>query len=128
MGDWRQKKRLSGRVVHETMCVPAVYVAKTGATPVRVNVRDHTKPATVTPDMQGSVSVMDTTPRIVFDRIEVPKPLERAMVAISESEIYTVGFLRPASAGSEFVTAEVARLPTRDATTAWDDEWEALLA
>jgi hypothetical protein len=123
----REIKRQVRRDVHEQLGVPVVYVAGS-ADPVRISVRVHTRFQTAkqTAAGAGGAEMLDITPRLIFDRLEVSKPKVKALVFVSETEGYRVGPCRPAD--DEFVTAEVTALSAADLADLWDDSYETLLA
>lgn len=127
MTGWRDQKRGMRRDVHQAMRVPAVYLTHAAAAPQRVDVRLHTQfnVAKITGAGPGFADVQDTTPRIVFSRAEVTKPLHKAFVVVSADEIYTIGSVRPPE--DDFITAEVAPLSEGQRTELWDDDWQVLL-
>lgn len=124
---WRDILRQGRRDVHREMLVPAVYVKPDGTSPVRVNVREHTRFATVQPQNvgQGMPSLMDTTPRLVFDRTEVDRPIRNHLVAMGPGEVYRLGASRPPNA--DFITVTVSPLPEAEAAAFWQAEWADLL-
>lgn len=125
---WRDIKRQGRRDVHLTMRVPAVYLSGLSGEPaVRVNVRVHTRFATIQPTESGAgmAALLDTAPRLVFDRTEVAQPVRNALVAVSETEIYRLSNSRPPE--PDFITMNVTELSEADAAEAWDDDWAALL-
>lgn len=109
------------------MRVPAVYAKPDGSGAVRVNVREHTRFASVQPTGmgEGMAALMDTTPRLVFDRSEVPQPLRNNIVAMGPAEAYRLGPSRPPNA--DFITVVVSQLPEAEAAAYWRPEWADLL-
>jgi hypothetical protein len=126
MVDWREIKRQGRGDVHQTMCVPAVYVPTSGA-PFRVNVRDHTRIGKVTAKESGAglAGMLDTTPRLVFDRTEIANPLRGALVVMSESEAYRLGASRPPD--PLYIDVPATLLPEAEAATKWDAAYLDLL-
>lgn len=127
MAGWRDNKRAMRRVVHETMEVPALYLTHVGATPLAVNVRDHTKfkEVQISGAGPGFADMQDTTPRFIFRRSEVATPLHKAFVIMGEDEMYTLGSSRPPD--DEFITVEAAPLSAGQRAEIWDTNWAALL-
>lgn len=124
---WRETLRQGRRDVHQEMRVPAVYAKPDGTDPVRVDVRTHTRFATIQPkDVgPGTAALMDTTPRIVFDRTEVPQPLRTHLVVVGPSEAYRLGPSRPPK--PQFITVPVTELSEAEAIALWQPEWAELL-
>lgn len=127
MSGWRDTLRSMRRDVHETMRVPAIYQARSASTAAVVSVRLHTRfqSAGAAGAGEGYGQVADITPRIKFDRAEVPNPLHNALVAVSQTEAYRVSFTRPPD--DEWIVAEVSQLSAAEAAAAWDSDWAALI-
>lgn len=114
------------RVVHDTMLYPALYLARRESEPVRCNVRRNVRPAEAKPAGQNAAAVADVTPRLKFDRAEIPRPLNAAFVVLSETEAYKISRARPPE--DEWVVAEVSQMSEAEAAALWDDAWAELLA
>lgn len=116
------------RDVHDTMCVPAIYLARTAATPVAVSVRLHTRFESVgaAGAGEGYGEITDITPRIKFARSEVANPLHKALIAVSATEAYRVSHTRPPD--DEWIVAEVTQLSAAEAASAWQAGWAEMLA
>ena len=116
MSRWRDIKRRMRRDVHDTMRVPALYLATQQATPVPCMVRLHTKFSAVG-DLPGGGSQyaerMETTPRIVLDRSEIEKPVRNGILSVAQGEAYRIQNVHPAD--GEFVTVAVTPLSAADA-------------
>lgn len=112
------------------MCVPALYFARSGSDPVRVDVRVRTRFATtdVSGVGEGFAQLRDQDPQIVFDiwADGAVRPLQQARVIIGSDEGYTIKFVDPASGG--FQVAHAALLSRGQMEEIWDDAWQALLA
>lgn len=93
---------------------------------MRCEVRLRTRFGDVRPAGEGQAALLDVTPRIKFDRAEVPRPLNAALVVVSESEAYKIGRTRPPE--DEWVEAEVSQMNEAEAGQLWQPEWAALLA
>ena len=111
MGLWRDHKRKARADIHATFDLPAVYLTHTAGTPVPCNVRVHSK---ISPNQTDfafphTAGYLEIDPYIIFDGLEVPKPLKNAYVFASDSEIYRVGVAEPHR--EQFIKADVNRLP-----------------
>lgn len=125
MAGWRDIKRQMRRDVHETMLVPAIYVASLTAAPLAVNVRPHIQFATsgVEGVGEGFADMLDVTPRIRFDRREIDVPSQNAYVAVGPDEIYRVDASRPPD--DTFIYANVTQLSVADARALPFANWDA---
>lgn len=128
MSGWRDTLRSMRRDVHETMRVPAIYLARSASAPIVVSVRLHVRfqDAGAAGAGEGYSQIADITPRVKFDRAQVSNPLHNATVIVSETEAYRVQHTRPPD--DEWIVAEVSQLSAADAAAAWDAEWAALLS
>lgn len=101
MRNWRDHKRKMRRGVHQTMCVPALYLHAPGATPFPLTVRGpHNKrPLQVgdLPGQDGWAEREDTQPRLIFLRSELPEHFRQgAIVSVETGEAYRLAvFLTP---------------------------------
>ena len=118
MSRWRDIKRRMRRDVHDTMRVPALYLATRQAVPVPCMVRLHTKFSAVG-DLPGGGSQyaerMETTPRVILDRNDVEMPDRNGIISVAPGEAYRILSTQPAD--GEFVTVNVAALPAADAAS-----------
>lgn len=128
MRTWRDIKRQGRRDRHAHMSVAAIYIAQTGASPVRVNVRDHTRSKTtdVSGVGEGFAQMLDTEDRLIFDRSEVSVPLRNGLVFMGSTEAYRVNQCRPPD--DMEITAEVTILSESEAGALWQEAWSELLA
>jgi hypothetical protein len=120
MGNFRDIKRKARRSVHDTMSIPALYLAYTpldsaSDEPVSCNVRVHTKKVQL--GDQAGVSFQyaeahEIVPKVIFDRLEVA-PARHGVVVVAEGEAYLIDNLLPVDEG--FQTAEVVRLSDSEA-------------
>lgn len=121
MGSFRDIKNVARRKVHETMRLPALYLAyapldSASEEPVPCQVRLHTKKVKL--GDQSGVSfdyaeVHEIIPRIIFDRAEVT-PARHGVVVIGDGEAYLIDNLMPVDEG--YQTAEVTRLSEPEAS------------
>lgn len=127
MSAWRDILKKARQGVHRTFEVPALYRVRVGREPVRVRVRVHTRFATsdVSGVGEGFASLLDTTPRLIFDRAEINRPEHNALVVIGATEMYRVSHTRPPD--GDYIAAEVDRLTDDECATIWRPEWEELL-
>ncbi len=123
MSGWREAKRQMRRDVHETMLVPAIYVARLGSTPLAVTVRPHTQFGTSEAEGMdgGYANMLDVTPRIRFDRREIDVPTQNAYVAIGPDEIYRVDAARPPD--DTFIYANVTQISVAEARALPFADW-----
>ena len=127
MGNWRDHLRLGRRDVHREMCVPAVYIARTGSWPVRVNVRVHARPAVLNPQNVGPglAGMIDATPHLIFERCEVANPLRNAIVAVSECEIYRLDVSRIPD--GDYIKVNCNQIPEAECVAIWKSGWRGML-
>lgn len=116
MSNWRSIKSAARAVVHGTFSVPAVYLTHVSGTPVPCNIRDHSKVVTNESDsvFSGGADHLAIDPSVIFAESEVPRPLAKALVIISDTEIYRVGTAEPFRGG--FCKATVTELSPAERT------------
>ena len=114
MADWRDTKARAKATVHRTFEYPAVYLTHAAGTPVPCNVRVHSKVSVTQNEFTWpqTSGFLEIDPRIIFDEAEVPKPLPKAYVILSQTEIYRIGTPAPFKDG--YAAAEVLRLADPD--------------
>jgi len=103
------------RDLHEHLKVPALYIAYAGATPVPVDVRDHTR-FTETGALGGSsghAEMVDVVPRLLFFLNQLPNARSGAIFSIAPGEAYRVERTTPRNWLTRF--AEVTPLSAADA-------------
>lgn len=118
MGRFRDIKRSSRLVVHQTMCVQALYIPVVNATPVPCTVRVWTKtdPMQVgdLSGLQGSATLGEPEDRIRFLRSELPAFIRtNAVFSVEAGEAYRIELLYPED--DQFQTARVVRLTAAEA-------------
>lgn len=97
MAGWRDLKRGMRRDVHREMCVPALYLHATGATPWPLTIRGpHNKRPLSVGDLQGGgegwAEREDTQPRLIFMRDELPPGFRvNAIISVEAGEAYRIG-------------------------------------
>ena len=98
MSRFREIKRQARRDVHRELHVPAFYIASTGATPLLVTVRAHTK-FDALGDQKGtnfnSAEMIERQPYIIFMRSELMSPARNAIVSVEPGEAYRIGVVHP---------------------------------
>lgn len=134
MGNWRDIKKIARGKVHGTFAIPAIYLTHITGTPVRANVRVHTKIATNENDFTwpGTSGYVEMQPRIVFDALEVPDVLGKALVIVSATEMYRVDLAEPNREG--FIATQCVGLSPLECQSVVADlgpvsgpEWEGVL-
>jgi hypothetical protein len=117
MAGWRDIKKAARDRVHETFEVPAIYLTHLYGTPVRVNVRVHTKIAPTENEFTwpGASGFLEMTPKIIFRAEEVPKVSNDALVIVSPTEVYRIGVAEPVRDG--FCVAECSITPQAECQT-----------
>lgn len=120
--NFREIKRKARRDLHRVMRVPALYIATTGATPVPVHVRVHTKFEDVGEISErdvGNASRHEKTPTILFmidelesHNVEWWKLPRNAVVSVEPGEAYKIDNTFPAD--DITVSAQVTVMPPRD--------------
>ena len=127
MAGWRNIKRNARRVVHDKMCVPALYLHAPGAIPFLLTIRGpHNKrPLSVGElgNQDGWAEREDAQPRLLFWRSELPEGFRQgATISVEPGEAYLLGpFLKPDDVvqAVEVVpldAADAAGLPVPEAT------------
>jgi hypothetical protein len=117
MANWRDIKKVARGQVHGTFAVPAVYLTHISGTPVRVNVRVHTK---VTPNENeftwpSTSGYVEIVPKIIFDAVEIPEVLGKSLVVLSPTEIYRIAMAEPNREG--FLSSDCELLSPADCAT-----------
>ena len=125
MAGWRELKRQMRRDVQDTFLVPAIYLAShSGATPKAVNVRLHVRfNSDEWEGESGLAAMLSETPKIRFDRREIDIPSGRAIVAVSQDEMYIVDAAEPPD--DTFIYATVSQMPVADARAKPFAQWDA---
>lgn len=110
----RDIKRDARRRLHTGLRVAALYIAKTGATPVPVFVRVHTKFNAL--GDKEMAQRMDIEPRLIFLASELPAPLrpETGIVSVEVGEAYRIKAADPVD-DAGFITAKVSQLTAAQA-------------
>ena len=107
--------RSARRDLHQVMQVPALYLAA-GLDPLPVSVRLLTEKPKAVGDLAGSrihyAQTEETTPKILFMRDEVDRPLRNAVVSVEPGEAYRIDFIYPSD--DITVSASVVRLDAAD--------------
>ena len=110
MAGWRDIKARAKATVHRTFEYPAVYLTHAAGIPIPCNVRVHSKVSVTQNDFTWpqTSGFLEMDPKIIFDQSEVPNPLPKAYVILSQTEIYRVG--TPAPFRDGYAAAEVLPL------------------
>ena len=116
MANWRETKRKALGKIHETFEIPAVLLTHAAGTPVRVNVRLHTKQIVSeqqVDDWSNAGKLLDLTNQVIFRQSEIPAihgatVPAKSYVIVAADEIYRIGPARPAREG--FIWCEVTDL------------------
>lgn len=108
--NWRVHKAKARADIHRNFAVPAVYITHAAGNPIRCNVRVHLKVDLNANDFvwPNSPGYFDMKPAIIFDKTEVPKPLNDSLVVVSSEEIYRIGVSEPFREG--FAKTEMSEL------------------
>ena len=125
MAGWREHKRQMRRDVQETFLVPAIYLAShSGATPKAVNVRLHVRfNSDEWEGESGLAAMLSETPKIRFDRREIDIPSSKAIIAVSQVEMYIVDAAEPPD--DTFIYATVSQMPVVEARAKPFAQWDA---
>ena len=117
MTGWRDTKARAKATVHRTFEFPAVYLTHTAGNPVPCRVRVHSKVSATQNEFTWpqTSGYLEVDPRVIFDELEVPNPLPKAYVILSQTEIYRIGTPGPFREG--YAAAEVLRLAGSDLST-----------
>ncbi|AOR76574.1 hypothetical protein [Novosphingobium resinovorum] len=115
MGGIRDIKRAARQRLHTALAVRAFYIPVTGASPVPVTVRIHTKF-----DALGDPQMMqraDIEPQIVFQASQLPVNglRNKAVVSVEAGEAYHIEAADPVD-DAGFITARVTKLPVAQTT------------
>jgi len=110
MSSWRDTKARAKASVHATFGVPAVYLTHAAGTPVPCTIRVHSKVSPTQNEFTWpqTSGFLEIDPRIIFAEADVPNPLPKSYVIVSQSEIYRIGTTAPYRDG--FAAAEVILL------------------
>lgn len=99
------------------MSVPALYIARTGETPVPCSVRIHDKfeaTGALKGGIEGSAQIQNESPRLIFLRDDAPQFLRaKAIVSVEAGEAYRIDHTHPAH--DITITAEVTKLSADEA-------------
>lgn len=111
----RDIKRDARRRLHADLSVAALYIPVTGATPVPVTVRVHTKFSALGDKEMAQRA--DIEPRLIFLASELPAPLrpKTGVVSVEIGEAYRIEAADPVD-DAGFITATVAQLPVAQTT------------
>lgn len=117
MAAWRDIKAKALGSVHATFSVPAVYWTHAAGTPLRVNLRDHTKPRLIEnmTTFSNSPGFYEQNPRLIFDAAVVSKVMQGAYVFMSATEVYRTGSSLPARNG--YIAVEATEASAADLAT-----------
>lgn len=109
MSFWRTQKRASREIVHETMQVEAKYYATTGAEPVDVLVRLHTK-FDALGDLRGAgyAEMQSIKPKAIFIRPAAGFLVNNAVLLVAPGEAYSINNIQPPD--DITVTVELVKL------------------
>lgn len=110
MSGWREIKAQAKAVVHSTFEVPAIYLTHVEGISVPCSVRVHTKVTTTENEFTwpSHPGYLEIDPYVIFDAAEVPAPLAKSYVIVSDTEIYRIGVAEPAR--ENFIKAQVSVL------------------
>lgn len=115
----RDIKRDARRRLHTAMAVPALYIPVTGATPVPVTVRVHTK-FTAIGQLSGDpewAERAEAEPHLIFLASEVPTPRAKTgVVSVEPGEAYRIETTDPVD-DAGFIKARVTRVPVAEAAS-----------
>jgi hypothetical protein len=101
MSKWRDHKAKARAAIHRNFGVPAVYLSHAAGTPVRCEVRIHSKVNTVQneftwPSVPGYLEI---DPYVIFKKDQVALPLSNSFLIVSNSEVYKLGVSEPSREG-----------------------------
>lgn len=106
--NWRAIKASARAEIHRTFGIPVVYLTHVGATPVHVTARVHAEVAPVDMPWPHAANVIDSGPRIIFSKSELPLAMHNAYLVVDENEGYRLGAASPARDG--YYEVEAVRL------------------
>lgn len=98
MAGWRDIKAKVNAMVHKTFECPAVYLpAQSVLLATRIDVRVHAKIAPQENEFvwPGASSMLEATPRIVFQKSQLSMVRPNATVILSATEMYRLGASEP---------------------------------
>jgi hypothetical protein len=122
MSFWRTQKRQARETVHETMQVEAKYIVTTGAAPVDVSVRLHTKfDALGNLRGAGYAEMQSIKPKAIFLRPAAGFLQNNAVLWVAPGEAYAINNIQPPD--DITVTVELTKLtPKQYAAEGLPDE------
>ena len=110
MANWRDTRNRAKASVHATFGIPAVYLTHAAGMPVPCTVRVHSKVSPTQNEFTWpqTSGFLEIDPRIILAESEVPNPLPKSYVILSQTEVYRIGTAAPPREG--YASAEAIML------------------
>lgn len=136
MASWRDKLAKAKARIHAEFEVPAVYLTHAAGTPLRLNIRVHTKQHQIdaASTWANGAGLLDLEPTLIFRQADLPngKVVQDAFVFVSASEIYRTGPSDKATEGfirvrvSDASSSDVAEVTALLEANGYGPEWEGV--